>query len=821
MKHRSTRVRLTLLVALIFAAFTLALRPLHAQNATPVVLDEVGFGLARADALEPRAQTAFMLEREAGDRVANDLQGESGAVEGSAVQAPYGDENNGDAAFPWNIEFYDTGVVSEAGVSVMALPGAMSQEILAFGGMEAGDEPAPEPLAPDVDGVAQAAGTLEPQGMASYVVAIDKGASVQALIVPADDFVLTVAGADGSLLQGDDAGASNFDQIMPASQEYTFKVINFGDVAQAYEFAISVTLGAVLSDDGAAATGDMALGVELVTQYFDALQANDAEQVAALLAPALQIVRATGERYDASNYLDHLPVFEAYEVSNVEVTRDGDVMVVAYTVSTATAIDNGATGFGAPAPRLTIFQQIDGAWKLLAHADFAAPISAEMLAPALAPVAADATVTDADNGGTVQVAAGGRIDVELPGNPTTGYIWQVTANDESILLPIGHEFAPDSDAAGAGGMERFSFHVMAPGEVNLELVNSRPWETDAPPERSFGVTVDAVAEWTVDSAWMTVGMANNGATVTLVPGSVLLVALDGPVEGRWQVVQGDAMILPPLGDWRQAPNTDDVTQAFFQRAFLGAGPGVVDLQFAFMSPDGADREEYALTVGVAPTAPGSSGAVNVSESDAGGESTLVTGDTLVVRLPANPTTGHGWRVVSANDALLPAAGEPVYAVSSDLTGADGVYTFRFLAKAAGEATVQIAEFAPGADDPDKTLDFNATIIDPAPLTGATVTATAEDAGKIIQVTAGDWLAVELESNPSSGTVWILTANDGAVLRLLPESGFETSAEMPGAGGTQHFVFRALAPGEVKLGIGLFPAGEEISEQVFDLGVTVK
>ena len=33
----------------------------------------------------------------------------------------------------------------------------------------------------------------------------------------------------------------------------------------------------------------------------------------------------------------------------------------------------GAADFGLPAPRLSTFQQIDGAWKLLSHANFAAP----------------------------------------------------------------------------------------------------------------------------------------------------------------------------------------------------------------------------------------------------------------------------------------------------------------------------------------------------------------------------------------------------------------------------------------------------------------
>jgi predicted secreted protein len=252
------------------------------------------------------------------------------------------------------------------------------------------------------------------------------------------------------------------------------------------------------------------------------------------------------------------------------------------------------------------------------------------------------------------------------------------------------------------------------------------------------------------------------------------------------------------------------------------GPGQTDLHFEFINADGSmGKDTFVLTVAVPAQEPGSSGAVAVTEADAGGESALVTGDTLVVRLAGNPTTGYDWRVVSANDALLPAVGDPTYAVDSDLTGAGGVYTFRFLAKAAGEAAVQIAEFAPGADQPDKTLDFNATIVEPAPLTGNTVTATADDSGNDVAVAAGDWLSIELESNPSTGYLWVVTANDGAVLRLLPESGYTGTSDMPGAPGMQHFVFRALQPGAVELAIGLFPPGGNEPEQAVEYAVTVE
>jgi inhibitor of cysteine peptidase len=359
----------------------------------------------------------------------------------------------------------------------------------------------------------------------------------------------------------------------------------------------------------------------------------------------------------------------------------------------------------------------------------------------------------------------------------------------------------------------------------LELANSRPWETDVEPAQTFTVNVEALNRWSGDDAAVTVGMDENGQSVVILPGSVLLVALEGAAGGEWALVESDPMIVQPLGDWWRDPGEGNGVGARFRRYFLGVDGGTSDLRFEFIDTDGAPSTEgYSITVVVPPHEPGASGAVTATAADAGSAFTLVTGDTLVVRLDANPTTGYDWRVMSTNEALLPAAGEAVYASSADLPGAGGVDTFRFLAKAAGEATVQIGEFAPGADAPDRMLDFTVTIVDPAPLTGNTVTHTDADAGRRIEIVAGDWLVVELASNPTTGYAWKLTANNGAVLRLQPESGFAqapAAEDVTGAGGVQRFVFRALTPGTVDLGISLFPPGSDTPEEVYTMQVRVK
>lgn len=501
MQHLSTVFRMFVMAALLLMSLAPSSQLLYAQDTAPIELDEAGFGVVQMDALDAGAQTEFTPDLVEGDRVAMDLQGESDALRVVAFRASYG------------YLFLDG---APGAFDYFANPVAGKGEAISFNATievtAAGEEPTPEPLTLDVEGVAVAEGTLDPQDVASYVLAIEAGASVQAVILPGDTgFVLTVVGADGNPLQTDHAGASTFDQIVPISQKYTFKVVNFGEETQAYQLGVAVTPGAGDVAAAASADGDLALGEQLVTRYFDALRDGDSGAVASLLSPAFQIVRASGERFDAGDYLDNLPVFESYALSELTVTRTDGILVATYTVRIASTLDAGR--LDQPAPGVAVFQQIDGKWKLLAHADFTAPVTAPAI---LTTPESQVTITDADTGGAVQ---------------------------------------------------------------------------------------------------------------------------------------------------------------------------------------------------------------------------LVTGDILVVQLPANPTTGYDWRVVSTNDALLPVADDPVYASGAGPVGVSGVYTFRFLAKAAGEVTVQIAEFAPGADDPDRTLDFNATIIEPAPLTGNTIEVSAADNGSTVQLAA--------------------------------------------------------------------------------------
>jgi inhibitor of cysteine peptidase len=93
-------------------------------------------------------------------------------------------------------------------------------------------------------------------------------------------------------------------------------------------------------------------------------------------------------------------------------------------------------------------------------------------------------------GSTVELRRGQGLTVTLPGNPTTGYVWELVPGFESILAVQGKpQFTPDSSKLGAGGVYRFSFQADQPGKVHVKMIYRRPFDKESAPAETFEVTV--------------------------------------------------------------------------------------------------------------------------------------------------------------------------------------------------------------------------------------------------------------------------------------------------------------------------------------------
>jgi len=87
--------------------------------------------------------------------------------------------------------------------------------------------------------------------------------------------------------------------------------------------------------------------------------------------------------------------------------------------------------------------------------------------------------------------------------------------------------------------------------------------------------------------------------------------------------------------------------------------------------------------------------VKASIDDNGREMQLKKGQTLVVTLEGNPTTGYSWEVAEPLDEqVLRLTGEPEFKAESEALGAGGVQILRFEAVNAGTMTLKLVYHRP-------------------------------------------------------------------------------------------------------------------------------
>ena len=90
----------------------------------------------------------------------------------------------------------------------------------------------------------------------------------------------------------------------------------------------------------------------------------------------------------------------------------------------------------------------------------------------------------------VTLQRGDFLEISLPGNRTTGYLWErVGAKGKSHLRLIRQEAIQspshgDEPLMGAPGGDRFLFEAQEVGRETLSFSYHRPWEK-GPPPRSF------------------------------------------------------------------------------------------------------------------------------------------------------------------------------------------------------------------------------------------------------------------------------------------------------------------------------------------------
>jgi inhibitor of cysteine peptidase len=102
-------------------------------------------------------------------------------------------------------------------------------------------------------------------------------------------------------------------------------------------------------------------------------------------------------------------------------------------------------------------------------------------------------LTRNDNGKTVEAQVGDYVLIELPENPTTGYLWTLGVKEgtgTATLSDSRYTVANDS-GIGAGGMRTFLVNVRSPGIATIEIKLRRQWEPESAAIDRFNAVIKA------------------------------------------------------------------------------------------------------------------------------------------------------------------------------------------------------------------------------------------------------------------------------------------------------------------------------------------
>ncbi|RMG14257.1 MAG: hypothetical protein D6731_10585 [Planctomycetota bacterium] len=182
-----------------------------------------------------------------------------------------------------------------------------------------------------------------------------------------------------------------------------------------------------------------------------------------------------------------LEILASFDV-NAKVSKEGDVRRVAYTNGILTAGPHSMARYSDEDGEKRVTDLLSLVGPLPAGVSLPGTASSSGLSGALggATSGGNSSAPDAvalgpnDEGRTVRIARGGELVVELPGNPSTGYRWEVKKSPRKLEL-VDEEFdGPGAGGpVGAGGKFRFVFRARRKGSETLTLVYRRPWESEA------------------------------------------------------------------------------------------------------------------------------------------------------------------------------------------------------------------------------------------------------------------------------------------------------------------------------------------------------
>jgi PKD repeat protein/predicted secreted protein len=112
-------------------------------------------------------------------------------------------------------------------------------------------------------------------------------------------------------------------------------------------------------------------------------------------------------------------------------------------------------------------------------------------------------VSQSNSKQTIVLAQDQALEIQLPGQPTTGYGWYIKNSSKNKVAPLLKQigtweckFDPTVKGVGGEGTQIIHFTALAQGQAELELVYERPWMGEASATSSYSITVVTSGKYT-------------------------------------------------------------------------------------------------------------------------------------------------------------------------------------------------------------------------------------------------------------------------------------------------------------------------------------
>jgi len=93
------------------------------------------------------------------------------------------------------------------------------------------------------------------------------------------------------------------------------------------------------------------------------------------------------------------------------------------------------------------------------------------------------------NNQVVKVKPNDAFDLILPETRTAGYRWTLRASPEPTCTLLEETAQPNPAAIGGSGSHSWRFRATSPGDCEIELHYSRPWDSSSEPAKTFRLKV--------------------------------------------------------------------------------------------------------------------------------------------------------------------------------------------------------------------------------------------------------------------------------------------------------------------------------------------